>query len=171
MTTLSLIWAQGRNRVIGAHGAIPWHLPEDLKHFKELTYGKPVIMGRRTWESLPARQRPLPGRRNIVISSRTDFKPEGAEVYPDLKTAVQQLDEPEAFVIGGARLYEAAMTFATHLYITEVDLSPEGDTFVPKVDATWWMEAPPTDFTWLTSSTGLRYRYVNYRATFPQVLA
>ena len=107
MAQLHLIVAHARNGVIGKEGKLPWYLPEDLKHFKRTTLGKPVIMGRKTWESLG---RPLPGRRNIVVTRQTGFTAEGAEVYSNLQDAVAAVkDEPIAFIMGGAQIYAEAM--------------------------------------------------------------
>ena len=151
---MKLIWAQGNSRVIGRDNDIPWHLPEDMAHFKELTLGQTVVMGRLTWESLPERFRPLPGRRNIVVSRNADYRAEGAEVVTALP------DDNDGWVMGGAQLYAVALPLATHVEVTEIDLDvPDGDAFAPVLDDSW----SATHGEWLTSKTGLRYRFVSYR--------
>ena len=137
--------ARGRNGVIGAAGALPWRLKSDLALFKTLTMGKPVIMGRKTWDSLP--RRPLPGRTNIVLSHDGSFEPKGAIVCEDFTEAVQiareQADEDgveEACVIGGAALFALALPRARRIYLTEVDAAPEGDVLLPQIDEAGWRE-------------------------------
>ena len=139
---LSLIAALGENRVIGVDNSMPWHLPGDFKYFKATTLGKPIIMGRKTWDSLG---RPLPGRLNIVVSRQTDLQLEGAEVYPSLEAAVVRAEEwareqgvDEVMLIGGAQLYAQGMAQADRLYLTRVVLSPEGDAWFPEFDLTQW---------------------------------
>ncbi|MEL6257698.1 MAG: dihydrofolate reductase [Pseudomonadota bacterium] len=142
---LSLIVARGRNHVIGVDGDLPWRLSADLKRFKALTLGKPVIMGRATWASLP--KRPLPARDNIVLSRERQFAPDGARVYADLDVALNVAQAmavaraaDEAFIIGGATLYKSALPFADRLYITEVDAAPKGDVYFPEIDDGAWTE-------------------------------
>jgi dihydrofolate reductase len=137
--------ARGANGVIGAGGALPWRLKSDLALFKALTFGKPVIMGRRTWESLP--RRPLPGRMNIVLSRDGAFQPQGAVVTDDFSEAVQIAreqaaddGEDEVCVIGGAELFALAMPKARRMYLTEVEASPEGDVLFPAFDEAGWTE-------------------------------
>src|SRR5579871_5388207 len=137
--------ARARNGVIGAGGTIPWRLSTDQRHFRELTTGKPVIMGRRTWESLP--RRPLPRRTNIVLSRDGSFEPKGAIRCEDFSEAVQIAREQaaedgvgEVFVIGGADLYALAMPRATRAYLTEVEAEPEGDVVFPPFDESGWRE-------------------------------
>ena len=137
--------ARGANGVIGANGALPWRLKSDLALFRELTMGKPVIMGRRTWESLP--RRPLPGRINIVLSRDGSFEPAGALVCEDISAAIQigreQAQEEgaeEVCVIGGAAVFEAALPRARRMYLTEVDASPTGDVTFPPFDESRWRE-------------------------------
>lgn len=136
MAQLHLIVAHARNGVIGKEGKLPWYLPEDLKHFKRTTLGKPVIMGRKTWESLG---RPLPGRRNIVVTRQTGFTAEGAEVYSNLQEAVAAVkDEPIAFIIGGAQIYAEAMPQIEVAHITVLNADFEGDAFFkPLTDDEW----------------------------------
>tara|TARA_R110000868_G_scaffold11516_2_gene56296 strand:- start:33712 stop:34233 length:522 start_codon:yes stop_codon:yes gene_type:complete len=141
---ICLIVARGRNGVIGADGDLPWRLGSDLKSFKTITGGKPIIMGRKTWESLP--RRPLPGRLNIVVTRQAGYSAEGASLAGDLNTAfdlgIEQAVRDgvsEVFVIGGAQIYAAALEAADRLYITEVDATPTGDVHFPELDpAAWW---------------------------------
>jgi dihydrofolate reductase len=137
--------ARGANGVIGAGGALPWRLASDLAIFRRVTLGTPVIMGRRTWDSLP--RRPLPGRTNIVLSRDGSFEPKGAVVCEDFSQASQiareQADDdgaPEACVIGGAAIFAMAMPRARRLYLTEVDASPDGDVVFPAFDESAWTE-------------------------------
>jgi dihydrofolate reductase len=139
---LSLIAALGENRVIGVDNSMPWHLPGDFKYFKATTLGKPIIMGRKTWDSLG---RPLPGRLNIVVSRQADLVLEGAEVYPSLEAAVVRAEEwakeqgvDELMLIGGAQLYAQGLAQADRLYLTRVALSPEGDAWFPEFDSGQW---------------------------------
>ncbi|MDP3514406.1 MAG: dihydrofolate reductase [Sulfuritalea sp.] len=141
---LTLIAAVARNGVIGIDNRLPWHLPADLKHFKELTLSHAVIMGRKTWESLPAKFRPLPGRRNIVVSRDAGYRAEGAVVALSLPAALAAAGEGEsdgeAFLIGGAQLYATALPLADRLQLTEIDASFEGDTWFPAIDPGLWHE-------------------------------
>ena len=158
--TVGLIWAQTNSGVIGRKGAIPWHLPEDMAHFKELTMGHTVVMGRRTWESLPAKVRPLPGRRNIVITRQADYVAEGAEVVTSLDDALTADDY--VWVIGGAEIYPLALPHAGVCEVTEIDLDepPEDDdAFAPLLDKSWVADTPA----WRSSRVGLRYRFSTYR--------
>ncbi len=133
---LSLIVAMGENGVIGKAGDLPWHLPDDLKHFKAVTLGKPVIMGRKTWDEVG---RPLPGRRNIVISRQPDFTAEGAEVVASLAAALERVSAaPEVMVIGGAQIYREALPLAQTLHRTLVCGEPDGDTRFPELDWSCW---------------------------------
>ena len=139
---LSLIAALGENRVIGVDNSMPWHLPGDFKYFKATTLGKPIIMGRKTWDSLG---RPLPGRLNIVVSRQTDLRLEGAEVFPSLEAAVERAQAwaleqgvDELMLIGGAQLYAQGLQQADRLYLTRVALSPEGDAWFPAFDENQW---------------------------------
>ncbi|WP_233199772.1 dihydrofolate reductase [Cryobacterium sp. N22] len=156
---IGLIWAQAVTGVIGDAGSIPWHLPEDLARFKELTQGGAVIMGRRTWDSLPERFRPLAGRHNIVITRQPDWAAEGATVVHSLAEALAAATPAAVWIIGGGDIYRQSMPLADRLEVTEVDLDAAGDTVAPGVDAAFTQTAV-TD--WLTSRTGLRYRFVSY---------
>lgn len=136
---LSLVVAMSENRVIGRDGDLPWRLPNDLKHFKQVTLGKPVIMGRKTWESLYVK--PLPGRRNIVVTRNPDYVAEGAECTRSLDEALALMDqEDETMVIGGAALFADALPAATRLHLTEVHAEIEGDTYFPKFKREDWRE-------------------------------
>lgn len=158
---LPAIVAIARGNVIGKEGGLPWRLPEDMAHFKEITMGHPVIMGRKTWESLS--KRPLPGRRNIVISGNPDYTAEGAEVFPSVEAAVAACAASEVpVIIGGEKIYRAAMRMCTKLYVTEVDAEVEGaDAFFPEIDTESWKVSECGD--WQKSRTGLKYRFVTYR--------
>jgi dihydrofolate reductase len=144
---LNLIVARARNDVIGRDGTLPWRLPEDLAHFRRTTIGHPIIMGRRTWESLG---RPLPGRRNIVVSRTSGFAPAGAEVATGLDAALALCaDAPEVFVIGGAQLYAEALPRAQRIFSTELDADFDGDVKWAEIDPEQWREVarahrPPT---------------------------
>lgn len=129
---VSLVAAVARGGVIGRDGDIPWHLPEDVARFKELTTGHAVVMGRKTWESIPERFRPLPGRRNVVVTRNPSWAAEGAERTESVEEALRMLaSEREVFVIGGAEIYAAALPHADALELTEIDAAVEGDTFFP----------------------------------------
>jgi dihydrofolate reductase len=159
VTRLGLIWAQSTSGVIGRGGAIPWQLPEDLAHFKELTMGHTVVMGRRTWESLPTKVRPLPGRKNVVLTRQADFTAEGATVVQSLDEA---LTDPDTWVVGGEQIYTLAMPRASRCEVTEVEVDlprDDGDVVAPVLDETWVGTAGE----WETSRTGIRYRFHSYR--------
>lgn len=134
-----LVAAVASNGVIGINGQLPWHLPEDLKHFKRLTLGHPVIMGRRTWESLPGA---LPGRDNIVVTSQPGYDAPGAAVASSLEGALALcLGEPVAFVIGGCQLFRESLPLAAGLVITEIKRDYQGDTWFPEYDRSRWRES------------------------------
>ncbi len=171
---LGLIWAQTPTGVIGRNGALPWHLPEDLAHFREVTDGHPVVMGRATWSSLPERFRPLPGRANVVLSRDPAFVAPGARVAASLVAALASAhdetrasvaaasDDPapddHVWVIGGAAVYAAALPLAGRLEVTEVDVDTDGDAVAPEVDPADWVTVTGP---WLASRTGLRYRFLS----------
>jgi dihydrofolate reductase len=139
-TRINLILARAANGVIGRSGAMPWHLPEDLAHFKQQTAGAPVIMGRKTWDSLPPRFRPLPGRRNIVITRQVDWQAAGAERAASLQDALaicERAAAPDAWVIGGAQIYAEAEPLAQRAIVTEIERNYEGDAFAPAFGAGW----------------------------------
>ncbi|HUL63469.1 MAG TPA: dihydrofolate reductase [Burkholderiaceae bacterium] len=133
---LTLIVARARNGVIGRGGTLPWRLPEDLAHFKRTTMGHPIVMGRRTWDSIG---RALPGRRSIVVSGTATSGTPGAEIVPSLAAALARVrDVPEVFVIGGAELFKVAAPLAQRMIVTEIDADFEGDTFFPQPDPGEW---------------------------------
>jgi len=156
MTWAGLIWAQARGGVIGAGGGMPWHVPEDLAHFKEVTSGTPVIMGRRTWDSLPERFRPLPGRENIVITRSQDWSAEGARRVAGIAEAVR--GQERVWIIGGAEIFRQVIGDADRLEVTELDIEVDGDAYAPSVDG--WRLADEGE--WQTSRTGIRYRFLGY---------
>jgi dihydrofolate reductase len=155
---LHLIYARSRNNVIGVNGDLPWHLPEDLAHFKRTTLGQPVIMGRVTWESIPEKFRPLPGRTNVVVSRQTGFTAPGAQVVSSLQAAIDLFPANDVvWLIGGAQLYAQAMPLAQQLVITEIDADYEGDAFAPVLNTAEWTEVHRTSH---TSAQGLGYSLV-----------
>ncbi len=137
MSVVTMIVAMAENRVIGRDGSLPWHLPADLKRFKTLTMDKPMIMGRRTFESLPGL---LPGRRHIVLTRDRDWEAEGAEVVHGIGGALIKAGEPEVTVIGGADIFRRFMRVADVIELTQVHAVVEGDTFMPEWDPRWWRE-------------------------------
>ena len=160
---LSLIAAVAGNRAIGKDNALLWHLPADMAYFRETTRGKPVIMGRRTWESLPPRFRPLPGRQNIVVSRDRNYPASGATLVGTLGAALAAAGEGEnTFVIGGAELYAQALPIADRLYLTEIDQEVDGDVFFPALDATAWTELSRSA---QQSEAGLSFSFVVYQRT------
>lgn len=186
---IGLIWAEGRNKEIGTKGELPWHLPEDLAFFKSVTAGHPVIMGRATWDSLPPRFRPLPGRRNIVVTRNPAWGEAGAERAGSLEEAIKLVENENSWVIGGASMYRAALPLADTLAVTSIDVSIEdADAFAPKITSEWLAVShdPPlaqdaqnrpdkektriahsltTDsaaLPWHVSANGLRYRFTRY---------
>lgn len=147
---LSIIVAQSANRVIGRGNKLPWYLPEDLKYFKRITQGKPIVMGRKTYESIG---RPLPGRTNIVISRNTSYQKPGIHVVSSLENALALAEQQaiidgseEMLVIGGAEIYSQALSFADRLYITQVHADIEGDAFFPAFNLSEWQEVLREDF-------------------------
>jgi len=135
---ISIIVAMAENRVIGSGNALPWHLPADLKHFKAMTMGKPIIMGRKTWESLPGK---LPGRTHIIISTNPGYAAEGCEVVHSLDAALEIAGAvPEVMIVGGAMLYAQALSLADRLYLTLVETQVEGDAWFPEYDPAQWRE-------------------------------
>ena len=156
MSEIVIIAAVARNRVIGKDNRLLWNIPEDMAHFKALTAGHTVVMGRKTWESLPPRFRPLPGRRNIVISRQTDYGAPGAEVADSLESALKMASTAATvFIIGGAQIYTQSLTLADRLEITEVDLEPEGDACFPEIAAVDWEKTAKTG--------GNGFAFVTYR--------
>jgi dihydrofolate reductase len=135
---IGLIYARARNGVIGKEGGLPWHLPEDLAHFKQVTLGTPVIMGRKTWDSLPPRFRPLPGRTNVVITRQPEWQAPGAERAASLAEALSSCaGEPSVWVIGGAEIFAQALPLAHTVELTEIDADFEGDAHAAPLGAEW----------------------------------
>ncbi len=157
---VTLIAAVGSDRAIGINGDMPWHLPEDLRHFKETTMGAPVVMGRATWESLPSR--PLPGRLNIVISRNTEYATPGATVVNSIEDALRVAEEAEEiFIIGGATIYRATLPLASRLILTEIDVqTPSADTFFPEIENMDWKVADSRGP--FMSKAGVTYTFVTY---------
>ncbi|WP_157155838.1 dihydrofolate reductase [Diaminobutyricimonas sp. LJ205] len=162
---IGLIWAQARGGVIGKDGQMPWHLPEDLAHFKAITIGSTVIMGRRTWDSLPPRFRPLSDRRNVVVTRQDDWQADGAEVMHSVAAALQTAT-PGAdgfiWVIGGGQIFDEVIGDADRLEVTEIDADVDGDVTAPAIDDNWTAVAVDPNADWLVSRTGLRYRFLSY---------
>lgn len=141
---ISLVVAMDRNRLIGAGNDLPWHLSADLRHFKKLTMGHPVVMGRRTWESIG---KPLPERTNIVVTRQEDFEAPGAVVVDSIEAAKQQAgDCAELMIIGGAELYEQVLDDASRIYLTEIHAEFEGDTYFPEINMDEWACVSREDF-------------------------
>lgn len=158
---VSLVAAVARGGVIGREGTIPWRLPEDVARFKMLTIGHPVVMGRRTWDSLPDRFRPLPGRRNVVVTRNPAWRADGAQHAGSLEEALRLLGTaPQVFVIGGAELYAKALPLADELLLTEIDANFEGDTFFPSFDRAAFEEASRE---LRVSETGIPFAFVIYQ--------
>jgi dihydrofolate reductase len=157
---LHLIYARARNGVIGKDNQMPWHLPEDLAHFKRVTLGQPVIMGRKTWDSLPARFRPLPGRLNIVVTRQSDWQADGALRAASIEEAMRLCgDVPDAWIMGGAEIYRQAEPLASTAVVTEIDQYFEGDAFAPTL-GTAWSELQREAH---TSAIGMPYAFVTYQ--------
>lgn len=162
---ISLVAAVARGGVIGRDGGIPWRITEDVARFKALTTGHPVVMGRRTWDSLPNRFRPLAGRRNVVITRNPTWHAEGAERAGSLDEALQMLEGVRrVYAIGGAEVYAAALPIADELVLTEIDLDVEGDTFFPEWDRAAFEETLREEH---ISDDGTRFSFVTYERTRP----
>ncbi|QAY63578.1 dihydrofolate reductase [Xylanimonas allomyrinae] len=174
---IALIWAQARDAagrpVIGVGGQIPWRVPEDFAHFRRVTSGHPVVMGRRTWDSLPARSRPLPGRTNVVVTRDAGWSPAADDAAPVLAagSVVRALGlarrapgGEQVWVMGGSQIYAAALGHADRLVVTEIDAQVEGDAFAPAVDVARWRL--DVDGAWAVSSApdGPRFRVREYAA-------
>jgi dihydrofolate reductase len=159
-TTLKLIFARAANGVIGKDNALPWHLPEDLAHFRRVTLGSPVIMGRKTCDSLPARFRPLPGRRNVVVTRQAGWLAEGAVAVHSVAEALSHCtDAATAWVIGGAEIYATAFPMATEAVVTEIHADFDGNVFAPQFGRNWAEVAREAH----TGSAGLNFSFVTYR--------
>ena len=166
MPQLNLIWAQARHpsgrHVIGKDNTIPWRLPEDMAHFKALTMGCPVIMGRKTWDSLPPRFRPLPGRRNLVLTRSPIWDENGAESSSSLASSLQKCEQSaNIWVIGGAEIYAQALPLARTVVVTDIEASFEGDAFAPQFGPEWVETARERH----TSSAGLNFSFITYTTT------
>ena len=160
---LSLIAAVARNGAIGRDNGLLWHEPEDQRHFRRVTMGSPVIMGRKTWDSLPARFQPLPGRRNVVITRDPAWRAAGADVAGSLDAALDLLaGTPRAFVIGGAEIYALAMPRADELVLTEIDAELPGDVFFPAWDRSRFEATAREPH---VGAGGVGYRFVTYKST------
>jgi dihydrofolate reductase len=159
--SVRLVWAQATGGVIGAGGALPWHLPEDLRLFRALTLGSTVVMGRRTWESLPPRSRPLPGRRNVVLSTTLDPATPGAEVVHSVHDLLAPTDD--LWVIGGGAVYAAFLPHADEVVLTEVETDVPGDTWAPALGGDWQLGTRVPGTGWAGSAGGLRFRVSHWR--------
>ncbi len=158
--TVTLVAAVARGGVIGRDGGIPWRIPEDVARFKALTTGHAVVMGRRTWESIPDRFRPLPDRRNVVVTRNSAWAADGAERAGSVEEALELLTgEDPVFVIGGAEVYEAALAFADELELTEIALDVEGDTFFPEWDRNAFVEVARAEH---MAANGTTFAFVTY---------
>lgn len=159
---LHLIYARAANGVIGHNNTLPWRLPEDMAHFKRTTAGCPVIMGRKTWDSLPPKFRPLPGRENLVLTRQENWHEIGAKPFENLDRALHYCEQfPDVWVIGGAQIYAQALPHAHSVVVTEIDVDFEGDTHAP-ILGTEWQEVRRIR---PESSTGLPFSFVTYQRT------
>lgn len=173
ITGVGLVWAQTSDGVIGKDGDMPWHLPEDLKHFTRLTTGHPVIMGRKTWLSFPDKYRPLPGRTNIVSTRQKDWadtpEAEGAVVVPSLDDALlesQFVDGGETvWILGGGDVFRQSTELANVAVVTTIDVTADGDTFAPELGTRWEASASVPPDGWLTAANGTRYRFTKWSRT------
>jgi dihydrofolate reductase len=163
---VTLVAAVARDGVIGRDNAIPWHIAEDARRFRALTMGHPVVMGRRTWDSLPERFQPLPGRRNVVVSRNPDWKADGAERATSLDDALRLLEgAPQVFIVGGAGVYAEALAVADELLVTEIDAEVQGDVFFPTWDRATFREASREPH---VSEDGVAFAFVTYRRQPPR---
>ncbi|RZU65746.1 dihydrofolate reductase [Microterricola gilva] len=168
---VGLIWAEARGGVIGLDGVMPWHVPEDLAHFKATTLGGSVVMGRKTWDSIPERFRPFAGRENIVVTRQADWSADGAHVAHSVTEAIAlaaSLTPGErVWVTGGAEIYRAVLAASDaftvdRLEVTEIDDDVAGDTHAPTIDAAWHVETADPASDWHVSRSGLPYRFLRY---------
>jgi dihydrofolate reductase len=162
---ISLIWAEAEGRVIGRDGELPWQLPEDLRRFRELTTGSTVVMGRRTWESLPERFRPLPDRRNIVVTRQQHYAAAGAEVAGSLERALALAGDGDVWVIGGASLYNQALPRADRVVRTRLHLRVDGDVRAPELGADWAMVGRDPAAGLHQSASGIEFCVATFRRT------
>ena len=157
---INMIFARSANGVIGNNNALPWHLPEDMAHFKKITLGCPVIMGRKTWESLPTRFRPLPGRPNVVITRQADWHAAGAHGAGSLTDALAICKAAsDVWIIGGAQIYAQAEPLASRIEVTQIDKYFEGDALAPTLGSQWQQSLREDHI----SSTGLKFSFISYR--------
>jgi dihydrofolate reductase len=157
MAQLTLIVAMDAQRGIGVNNTLPWHLPEDLAHFKRLTSGHPIIMGRKTFDSIG---RALPNRRNIVVTRNAQWRHEGTEAVASLEEAIALVGDTDAFIIGGAQIFAEAIALAEHIVITEIDHTFECDTFFPPLERDAWIETARQ--THHSNANGYDYAFVTY---------
>lgn len=160
---ISMIYAQTPARVIAEGGVMPWHVPEDLAYFKRMTTGKTLLMGRTTWEALEPAFRPLPGRRNIVLTRNDAYAADGAEVVHTLEDGLRA--DSDVWVIGGGQVYAAALAYATRVFVTEIETTAPGDTLAPELPGGEVQYGP-----WEVSSSGLRYRFGFWHNPAPRAL-
>ena len=159
---INIIVAASTNMVIGKDNDLPWHLPTDMKHFKDITKGHIVVMGRKCWESIPEKYRPLPNRENLVVTRNKDYKAEGAEVHTDYTKLLESYKESdkELFVIGGADLYKEAFAYVDKLFFTQIYSNVEGDTYLEGLDVKEW---ELTDSDKILEENGLKFRFEVYK--------
>jgi len=157
MQAIKIIVAMSKNRVIGINNKLPWHIAEDLKRFKKLTSGYSIIMGRKTYESIG---KPLPNRKNIIVTKNLNFQAEGVSVTHSLTEALNLSANNTVFIIGGGQIYQQALPLATHLLITFVDIKIDGDTFFPEIDFSQWQETSHTN---AENEEGLSYSFVDLK--------
>jgi dihydrofolate reductase len=157
--TLTLVAAMGRNRAIGLAGRMPWHLPSELQHFKRVTMGKSIVMGRKTWQAIG---RPLPGRQNIVISRNPAYLARYVELVGSLEEALKIAESDEVMIIGGGQVYELAMPQAQRMVLTLIDIEPEADTWFPAWDQKEWTQTGEEQFP-AGRDNELAYRIVEFR--------
>lgn len=161
MQKITLIAAVAQNRVIGTNNDMPWHIPEDFAFFKQYTSGKPVLMGRKTWDSLP--KKPLPNRQNIVITRQTAWQADGAQVFTNIQAALNaHADAPEIIIMGGAEIYQQIIESATDLRLTEVHLQPQGNALFPEFSPQQWREISRQSH---VSQNGIAFDLVHYQKT------
>lgn len=166
---IAMIWAQSSNGIIGREGDMPWFVPEDFAHFKDKTMGSPVIMGRTTWDSLPHKSKPLPGRDNIVLTTQRDFAENGATVVHNIEDALHAAQQAAGtresstiWVIGGASIYNQFMVHAQLLEVTDINLDVEGDTRAPDIAEQFTAVSRTPESGWLTSRTEIDYAFTTY---------
>jgi dihydrofolate reductase len=165
VSTISLILARADNGVIGNKGKLPWHLPEDMRRFRDITMGKPCIMGRKTWDGLPEKFRPLPGRDNIVVTRKSGFPAEGAKIVHSLDAAFAAAGTAdEIMVIGGAEIFAKALPRAGRIYLTRIHAAPPGEILFPAFSASQWLEMSREDH---VATDGMRYSFALLERKLP----